>query len=178
MSCSRAKYMLCMLCRSVCSNWRARWQAGKVKLLRFIAQTVLQTTLNVEQEALVIDVMQLCKTRALHAVQERLQQLEGQMVVKEAELKRLKAELEAIDSDRARSEEERKKMRATFEEKVDQAKKQLTQLQKQLREGEVAKVRGCWRITTWNVICCLAYQQEGTANALFCVVSKTEMYNQ
>ena len=62
------------------------------------------------------------------------------MAVKEAELKRLKAELEAIDSDRARSEEERKKMRATFEEKVEQARKQLMQLQKQLREGEAAKV--------------------------------------
>ena len=62
------------------------------------------------------------------------------MAVKEAELKRLKAELEAIDSDRARSEEERKKMRAVFEEKVEQARKQLAQLQKQLREGEAAKV--------------------------------------
>ena len=71
--------------------------------------------------------------------------MEGQMAVKEAELKRLKAELEAIDSDRARSEEERKKMRATFEEKVEQARKQLMQLQKQLREGEAAKV--CCNLT-------------------------------
>lgn len=62
------------------------------------------------------------------------------MVTKEAELRRLKAELEAIDSDRARSEEERKKMRAVFEEKVEQARKQLAQLQKQLKEGDAAKV--------------------------------------
>lgn len=68
------------------------------------------------------------------------------MAVKEAELKRLKAELEAIDSDRARSEEERKKMRATFEEKVEQARKQLMQLQKQLREGEAAKVHREFKI--------------------------------
>ena len=62
------------------------------------------------------------------------------MAVKEAELKRLKAELGAIDSDRARSEEDRRKMRAVFEEKVEQARKQLAQLQKQLQEGEAAKV--------------------------------------
>ena len=65
------------------------------------------------------------------------------MTAKEGELKRLKAELEAIDSDRARSEEERKKMRALFEDKVEQARKQLTQLQKQLRDGEAAKVTFC-----------------------------------
>ncbi len=72
--------------------------------------------------------------------QERLQELEGQMAVKERELQRLKAELEAIDSDRARTEEEKKKMRAAFEEKVEAVQRHMVQLQKQLREGEAAKV--------------------------------------
>ena len=72
--------------------------------------------------------------------QERLQELEGQMAVKEKELQRLKAELEAIDSDRARTEEEKKKMRAAFEEKVEAVQRHMVQLQKQLREGEAAKV--------------------------------------
>ncbi|DBA97629.1 TPA: hypothetical protein ACH3X3_15301 [Trebouxia sp. C0006] len=70
---------------------------------------------------------------------ERLQELEGQMAVKERELQRLKAELEAIDSDRARTEEEKKKMRAAFEEKVEAVQRHMVQLQKQLREGEAAK---------------------------------------
>lgn len=73
-------------------------------------------------------------------MQERLQQLEGQMCAKERELQRLKAEAEAIDSDRARTEEEKKKMRAAFEEKVESVQRQLMQLQKQLKEGEAAKV--------------------------------------
>ena len=73
-------------------------------------------------------------------MQERLQQLEGQMSLKERELQRLKAEAEAIDSDRARTEEEKKKMRAAFEEKVESVQRQLMQLQKQLKEGEAAKV--------------------------------------
>ena len=73
-------------------------------------------------------------------MQERLQQLEGQMSVKERELQRLKAEAEAIDSDRARTEEEKKKMRAAFEEKVESVQRQLMQLQRQLKEGEAAKV--------------------------------------
>lgn len=73
-------------------------------------------------------------------MQERLQQLEGQMSLKERELQRLKAETEAIDSDRARTEEEKKKMRAAFEEKVESVQRQLMQLQKQLKEGEAAKV--------------------------------------
>lgn len=72
--------------------------------------------------------------------QERLQQLEGQMSLKERELQRLKTEAEAIDSDRARTEEEKKKMRAAFEEKVESVQRQLMQLQKQLKEGEAAKV--------------------------------------
>ncbi len=62
------------------------------------------------------------------------------MAVKERELQRLKAELEAIDSDRARTEEEKKKMRAAFEEKVEAVQRHMVQLQKQLREGEAAKV--------------------------------------
>ncbi|KAL3145648.1 hypothetical protein ABBQ32_003187 [Trebouxia sp. C0010 RCD-2024] len=70
---------------------------------------------------------------------ERLHQLEGQMATKERELQRLKAEAEAIDSDRARTEEEKKKMRAAFEEKVEAVQRQLQQLQKQLKEGEAAK---------------------------------------
>ncbi|DBA84427.1 hypothetical protein WJX77_002493 [Trebouxia sp. C0004] len=70
---------------------------------------------------------------------ERLQELEGQMAVKERELQRLKAELEAIDSDRARTEEEKKKMRAAFEEKVAAVQRHMVQLQKQLKEGEAAK---------------------------------------
>ncbi len=73
-------------------------------------------------------------------LQERLQELEGQMAVKERELQRLKSELEAIDSDRARTEEEKKKMRAAFEEKVETVQRHMVQLQKQLREGEDAKV--------------------------------------
>ena len=73
-------------------------------------------------------------------LQERLQELEGQMAMKERELQRLKAEAEAIDSDRARTEEEKKKMRAAFEEKVEAVQRQLLQLQKQLKEGEAAKV--------------------------------------
>ena len=72
--------------------------------------------------------------------QERLQELEGQMAVKERELQRLKAELEAIDSDRARTEEEKKKMRAAFEEKVEAVQRHMVQLKKQLKEGEAAKV--------------------------------------
>ena len=63
------------------------------------------------------------------------------MAVKERELQRLKTEAEAIDSDRARTEEEKKKMRAAFEQKVESVQRQLLQLQKQLREGETAKVR-------------------------------------
>ncbi|KAL0020541.1 hypothetical protein WJX79_010459 [Trebouxia sp. C0005] len=70
---------------------------------------------------------------------ERLQELEGQMAIKEKELQRLKAELEAIDSDRARTEEEKKKMRAVFEEKVEAVQRNMVQLQKQLRNGEAAK---------------------------------------
>lgn len=62
------------------------------------------------------------------------------MAVKERELQRLKLELEAIDSDRARTEEEKKKMRAAFEEKVEAVQRNMQQLQKQLREGEAAKV--------------------------------------
>lgn len=67
------------------------------------------------------------------------------MAVKERELQRLKAELEAIDSDRARTEEEKKKMRAAFEEKVEAVQRHMVQLQKQLKEGEAAKVghQGC-----------------------------------
>ncbi|MCJ1297625.1 hypothetical protein MMC08_000413 [Hypocenomyce scalaris] len=61
------------------------------------------------------------------------------MAVKERELQRLKAELEAIDSDRARTEEEKKKMRAAFEEKVEAVQRHMVQLQKQLKEGEAAK---------------------------------------
>ena len=62
------------------------------------------------------------------------------MATKERELQRLKAEADAIDSDRARTEEEKKKMRAAFEEKVESVQRQLLQLQKQLKEGEAAKV--------------------------------------
>ena len=72
--------------------------------------------------------------------QERLVELEGRMTTKEKELQRLKAELGAIDSDRARTEEEKKKMRAAFEEKAEAVQRQMLQLQKQLKDGEAAKV--------------------------------------
>ena len=74
-------------------------------------------------------------------LQERLQELEGHMALKEKELQRVKAELGAIDSDRARTEEEKKRMRAAFEEKAEAVQRQMLQLQKQLKDGEAAKVR-------------------------------------
>ena len=78
--------------------------------------------------------------QSVSVLQERLQELEGHMALKEKELQRLKAELGAIDSDRARTEEEKKRMRAAFEEKAEAVQRQMLQLQKQLKDGEAAKV--------------------------------------
>ena len=81
-------------------------------------------------------------------LQERLQELESQMALKEKELQRLKTELGAIDSDRARTEEEKKRMRAAFEEKAEAVRRQMLQLQKQLKDGEAAKASFFLSLTT------------------------------
>ena len=51
--------------------------------------------------------------------------------------------LMALVQELTAAEEEKKKMRAAFEEKVESVQRQLQQLQKQLKEGEAAKVGWC-----------------------------------